>query len=800
MKFAEACAPFREKAQIPATDLLPLIPVGADMVAQTSVDPSQIGKVPGRYRADINRWSGLPGTALTDGLTDSQVGLVQAWPTENVGLRAARFPGLDIDVASEEVRDWVMGIALTTLGFAPVRVRAGAPRALLVYRTAPGAEIRKVRRKFRLLGQEHIVELLGHGQQYVIAGLHPSGVPYEWKHGADLVTWGADGLEPLQLKDVEAFFTTLDQEIQKRGGEIVQRQEGHGTGGTGVDYRTLAPAVPLEVLRGALAAMPNTPDNFPDRNDLVGVLAAVKAALGRDAEAFREEALDWAVAHNWCDEPYFDKVWDSLETVTVSPGYLLKLAREHGYHGDAALDFPDDQQQVTEEIERNTREEGDRNAAIEAAAEQLVFIPDQEKWVVLKDGTVLANSALGSHRIGLSIVPMGVRAKPHVLLRNSGLVRDVAGITYMPGKPELVTAVIDGKPGLWFNRWRPSPLVPAVKVTDDDVELWLDHIQWLFPNNDERRYLLNWMAFVMQHPGVKIRWAPLVIGPQGIGKDLMLKPLAIALGTHNVAEIMPADLMERFNDYLMNQLVIVQEMTKIDKNEVYERVKALISGTSNGTVRVERKYQDAFQIPNTAAFLFFTNHEDAINLAPDDRRYLVLRVAPAASDKRESSYYQAIDRFYREGGVEKIARWLLQRDITGFDVNGSPLWTEAKTEMVRHALNPASRWVVEAFEPGGAFEGRTVVSVKEIEDHVTHTVGDMVIPRRVREAISPKAIARGLEEAKFEKARNLALMPDGKKVWLWTNDLSLKHSPSVMRDRWVLEKPVKEFNENTTRT
>lgn len=74
-----------------------------------------IGKIPGRFIAGGDRatgegtWTGLRSWA--DGVPAKDQNTALSWPTGNVGLRAHNFPGLDVDVNTEEARAMVRGVA-----------------------------------------------------------------------------------------------------------------------------------------------------------------------------------------------------------------------------------------------------------------------------------------------------------------------------------------------------------------------------------------------------------------------------------------------------------------------------------------------------------------------------------------------------------------------------------------------------------------------------------------------------------------------------------------------------------------
>ena len=90
----------------------------------------------------------------------------------NIGIRAADFPGLDIDSEHPNLTFVVQQEAVRFLGPAPRR-QSRAPRRLLMYRA--DEPIRKQTLTVLYKGRTHTIEFLAKGQQYLIHGRHPSG-------------------------------------------------------------------------------------------------------------------------------------------------------------------------------------------------------------------------------------------------------------------------------------------------------------------------------------------------------------------------------------------------------------------------------------------------------------------------------------------------------------------------------------------------------------------------------------------------------------------------------------------------
>jgi len=125
----------------------------------------------------------------------------------NVGLRTAGLAPIDVDIYDVEVSARVVAAARARFGDAPERVGM-PPKALLLYAAIePGTKITSPI-WVSPDGKEHRVEVLGIGQQFVAAGIHPdTHKPYTWKGDniADLELWM---LPAVRRDEVAAWINT----------------------------------------------------------------------------------------------------------------------------------------------------------------------------------------------------------------------------------------------------------------------------------------------------------------------------------------------------------------------------------------------------------------------------------------------------------------------------------------------------------------------------------------------------------------------------------------------------------------
>ncbi|HEV2186959.1 MAG TPA: hypothetical protein VGR70_07110, partial [Stellaceae bacterium] len=167
--------------------ILPIIPVGAKLTEGSKIPEDKIGKIPGLYYPQSERWSGLArwSKQVTNG--GKAFPVWDGWYPKDeqvVGLQTRNFPAIDADVLEAWQADIVRDVAFRILGPTIVRGRGEhSPRQLLLYRLE-GEFIHKLRRDYAGPGVEKFgIDILGKGQQCLIEGAHPKGGRYVWTDG-----------------------------------------------------------------------------------------------------------------------------------------------------------------------------------------------------------------------------------------------------------------------------------------------------------------------------------------------------------------------------------------------------------------------------------------------------------------------------------------------------------------------------------------------------------------------------------------------------------------------------------------
>lgn len=686
-------------------DLLPVLPPDAVLDPRNpnrAVLERSRGKIPGRKGA--NGWVGMAAWPDSRATPEDH----NKWSQWNcsVGLLGRNHPAIDIDINDEALAAAIQDLAIDVLGRAPVRFGNGS-RRILVY---AGQGLSKMAMTVRprsdaCQGQvatvPQAVELLAAGQQYVVEGIHPkTSQPYHWLDGRNLAAVTAAGLTHVTSESVAEFFRRLSDLLDQHGWEAVRKSQGGQR--RAVDQRSLL-APSLSAIRAALFSI----ENSLAYDEWLKMGRAVKASAGlaNDAEGF-------AIWSEWSEE------WgsntpdnDAIKWATFRPpheigwDYLVRQAAElgDGSFNPAVYDF-DAPGLPSADLWKDHVYIVGLDKAWDMQRRQLI---DTRQFNIL-------NRHVGSPSSKTDC------AWAKWVSRTDGL-QIAQSLTFRPGGELLIDENIEGLNGLCVNTWRPLHSLPVDPVCAQDVQPWLDHLAFIVPDEVERKTVLSWMAWVVQNPGVKPNWA-LVIGStnEGLGKDLLLRPLLAGVGPAYVRNIGPADLDGSFNEYLCDaRLLVVEEMHISRTHGSKDRLKPLLAAPPH-TLNVNRKNLKQYAVPNIVALIFLTNNRNAVATSEDGRRYFVTFNDGARQD---NEYYVELVNWYERGGTRLAARYLIDLPLGDFTPLGAAPATAARTAMTRATRGQLASILEEAIEDGeGPFQ-KQFVTTQEVSSWASEAMG-----------------------------------------------------------------------------
>lgn len=271
----------------------------------------------------------------------------------------------------------------------------------------------------------------------------------------------------------------------------------------------------------------------------------------------------------------------------------------------------------------------------------------------------------------------------------------LVGVTYAPGEDVLVArdGLVYGN--TWIN-YRPD-MSESGPVSDNSISMWLDHCRLLVPEAAELEHVLNVMAFKVQVPNVKINHAVLHGGDEGCGKDSMWAPFLWAIGgehQHNRSIIENKGLESQWGYGLQAEVVILNELKEPEAKErraLANKLKPIIAAPPE-TLTINRKGLHPYEMLNRLQVIAFTNDPVPISIPSQDRRWFCLwssapRMDPDDADK--------LWKWYKNGGFQKIAAWLHQRDVSAFNPAAAPPVTDWKLNMVEQGMSMTESHLVD---------------------------------------------------------------------------------------------------------
>ena len=342
------------------------------------------------------------------------------------------------------------------------------------------------------------------------------------------------------------------------------------------------------------------------------------------------------------------------------------------------------------------------NASMPDWAEAWIYVTDGDKFFNLQ--TKQEVTPQGFRALYNRLMPLnqeGNREKADQYALEQWGMKVVSHKAYMPSAQETFEMF-----GLeWANMYRPEsvPEVPGVMSADDTaaIDTVKLHLDTYLGDQRERELLLSFIAWNVQHPGVKVRWAPYIHGVPGDGKSFFSELVAVAMGGQNVRMLNGSTLESNFTDWAVGYaMVAIEEMKQHGHNryDIMNRVKPVITNT---TIEVHPKGKASYTAPNVSNYMIFSNYLDGAPVDEGDRRYMFLSsqlTSERARELTEAGYFKTLFDAV-QGHAGAIRKWLLSYALhPEFDANGRAPDTAVKNtviEMSKSDLECAAEELIE---------------------------------------------------------------------------------------------------------
>ncbi len=207
------------------------------------------------------------------------------------------------------------------------------------------------------------------------------------------------------------------------------------------------------------------------------------------------------------------------------------------------------------------------------------------------------------------------------------------------------------------------------------VEPLLAHFRHIWCRDEVAlfEYLMNWFAYLIQKPSNPRRTALVVKGLQGCGKTSPVEYIGRrVIGSRYFYMCDIERMTARFNDDLSRKLLVLIDETyqsEMSQTSLEARLKNFITAP---TINIEVKNMPIMEVRNNLHFIFCSNSELPVRIAPTERRYCVFDCLPVPADERREYFSRLFENLEKPDAPRSIFSYFAARDISRFDIEQIP--------------------------------------------------------------------------------------------------------------------------------
>lgn len=238
---------------------------------------------------------------------------------------------------------------------------------------------------------------------------------------------------------------------------------------------------------------------------------------------------------------------------------------------------------------------------------------------------------------------------------------------------------------------------PIVSGGEWSVQTVLDHIYEILCSKNAvlYRYVIQWMAHVVQRPFIKTDVCLIFISDEGVGKDLVFRHiLGRIIGPHHFMNTSNVeDVCGNFKNLQGITLLVLDEVDKMDSKEL-QHIKHEI--TTDQT-RVEFKGMDAYWADSQLNTVMNSNIQSRpiLEFSPSNRRF-VMSLCDSKINKSPEYFNEFVDYLgFKDGGecagVKAFGDLLYQVNLANFDTKDIPQ-TDYMIQMKLSSMSYIHEW------------------------------------------------------------------------------------------------------------
>ena len=350
----------------------------------------------------------------------------------------------------------------------------------------------------------------------------------------------------------------------------------------------------------------------------------------------------------------------------------------------------------------------------------------------------------------------------------------------------------------YFNSWEGLGVIPK----KGSWKKMRKHIYVVLCNKNKIKfkYVIKWLAWAVQNPGLPAQVALIFKGKKGAGKGLVLQSMVDIFGRHGLVISNREHLTGKHNQHLATcAFLYADEAYYPGDKEVEGILKNLIT---EKTLTTEPKFRELRTSRNCLHIAMATNADWVIPATEDERRYFINEVdnkyaKGECSDFIREQYFDSIWKEKKDGGLEAMLYDLLKINLTnGWVPRNSVPETEELRRQIAMSL-PKLKYAFMRLLEDGIFpgsidgEGKYVISNTNLLSHIQNMEPG-------NKTITGKALTKLCKvDLKLETSRTAAFryyifpeLGELRKTW---HERVTKNTEWRTNEKWELSEGNKSF-------
>jgi len=222
----------------------------------------------------------------------------------------------------------------------------------------------------------------------------------------------------------------------------------------------------------------------------------------------------------------------------------------------------------------------------------------------------------------------------------------ITSAKYPPGiitidRPGIIPLVQKGKV---LNIYIPN----YIKPIPGDVKFIVDFYKWLI-GEDKWKIIEQWLAFNIQNPGEKCKWAVVLVSKiEGAGKGLLARICSRIFGFENVNENADYKHLTNTHNTLLigTQILVLNELSLGDFKSKSVGTNSLKNFVADDYYSCNFKNKPMVKLPNFTNFLLFSNDEQVVKVENGSRRYFFCKIKKTEEELEGKSEDGTFDKLW----------------------------------------------------------------------------------------------------------------------------------------------------------